>query len=664
MNTTLRRLLVIGLLGLVPVLTGTGLAQAASGNNTYFVNAATGGSPSCAGAANNAAVQFARIGAAVSCVDGDGTTAATPDTITIAGGIYNEHDLDVNGDVSITGQAGSTIIDAQHLGRAMTVESGVTVSISGLTIKNGNATAVGGFGGGIDNRGTLWISTSTLLGNSNSRCAHNGGAILNENGGTMHIATSTLSDNSAPGGSGGAIENVGMMSIDASLLSGNSAHGGGNSGAILNLGQGTLSITNSTVSGNSADFTSGGINNAGTLTITNSTLSGNSVAAQGNGALVNGGTLKVGSSIIANSPSGGNCSNNGAFTDLGYNLSDDSSCGFSAAKGDRTNTNPQLGGLQDNAGPTWTMSLAPSSPAIDWIPAGQSGCPASGRTTDQRGMGYARPDAAETNCDIGAYEYQDSVTTTISLSPAQPSGHNGWYIGPVTVTVGATDPDNAASTLTTHCVLDPTTIPTSFAALPSGSCLYAAIGGKAVSTNGKHTLYAGSEDLTDNVESPVRSTVFQIDSTPPTITYTGNTGPYTVDRQVTIFCNAADQPGLSGVDPTTNTCQTISGPAYTFAIGTNTFSAQAYDYAGNKGTGQTSFVVKVTTTSLCTLTERFESTATAAIAPCQLLRRIAVTTGPPRTVLITEYQNLVKAQSGHTLAAAKAGILAGLAGHL
>ena len=84
MRTT-RRLLVLGLVGLVPVLARTRVARAAGGN-TYYVNQVTGvfPNPACASAANNPAAPFGDIGVALACVNGDGTTSATPDTINVA----------------------------------------------------------------------------------------------------------------------------------------------------------------------------------------------------------------------------------------------------------------------------------------------------------------------------------------------------------------------------------------------------------------------------------------------------------------------------------------------------------------------------------------------------------------------------------------------------
>jgi hypothetical protein len=178
--------------------------------------------------------------------------------------------------------------------------------------------------------------------------------------------------------------------------------------------------------------------------------------------------------------------------------------------------------------------------------------------------------------------------------------------------------------------------------------------------------------LIATINFPKQDAAVQIYAVDPTtglptgspLTYAGNTSPYTVDQSVSITCTAADQPGLSGLDPATNTCRSISGPAYALALGTITFAAQASDYAGNAGTGATSVSVTVTPPALCTLTERFERPATAAVVPCQLLNWIAVTSGTTRTALLRLYQTLIGAQSGHSLTAGQVTILVRLAGAL
>jgi hypothetical protein len=115
------------------------------------------------------------------------------------------------------------------------------------------------------------------------------------------------------------------------------------------------------------------------------------------------------STILATSGSGGNCS--GTITDAGYNISDDLSCGFSAT-GSHDSTDPKLdpAGLSNNGGPTETIALLDGSPAIDAIPLADCTDQASLPNpiiTDQRL--FPRPDAGEANCDIGAYESQDSA---------------------------------------------------------------------------------------------------------------------------------------------------------------------------------------------------------------------------------------------------------------
>jgi hypothetical protein len=93
------------------------------------------------------------------------------------------------------------------------------------------------------------------------------------------------------------------------------------------------------------------------------------------------------------------------MTSHGYNLSSDNTCNFNNS-GDRNSTDPLLGPLQSNGGPTQTIPLLAGSPAID---AGNpSGCKDSqGRllTTDQRGK--PRPNKEDASgCDMGAYEKQ------------------------------------------------------------------------------------------------------------------------------------------------------------------------------------------------------------------------------------------------------------------
>ena len=58
---------------------------------------------------------------------------------------------------------------------------------------------------------------------------------------------------------------------------------------------------------------------------------------------------------------GENIVNNGAATSHGYNLSNDDGGGVLTATGDQINTDPMLGPLQDNGGPTFTHALLPAA---------------------------------------------------------------------------------------------------------------------------------------------------------------------------------------------------------------------------------------------------------------------------------------------------------------
>ena len=134
------------------------------------------------------------------------------------------------------------------------------------------------------------------------------------------------------------------------------------------------------------------------MTILNSTFSGNSAQNSGGGIINDVGTVTLGSTILSDSTSGGNCS--GAITDGGYNIDDGTTCAFSADNDSLPDTDPRLAStLAYNGGPTKTIALLRGSPALNAIPEAVNGC-ATEITTEQRGL--KRPQG--TKCDIGAFE--------------------------------------------------------------------------------------------------------------------------------------------------------------------------------------------------------------------------------------------------------------------
>ena len=256
----------------------------------------------------------------------------------------------------------------------------------------------GAQGGAIYNLDSIAVVTDSEFSKNSGQ--DSGGAIENGNG-TLTVAGNTFSANSVQG-FGGAIESVGnsSLTVAGSTFSANSASG--HRGGAICLRGGTLTVTNSTFSGNSADQGGALWSLDTSLNIADSTFSGN-LATTAGGAIFNSlGKATVTASIISDSTSGGNCQGSG-ITDGGYNLTDsDGNCGLSGLT-DIRNTDPQVEPLAHNGGPTQTMALNPASPAIDKIPVSSGDCP----KTDQRGV--SRLDNSESACDIGAYEYVDTV---------------------------------------------------------------------------------------------------------------------------------------------------------------------------------------------------------------------------------------------------------------
>jgi hypothetical protein len=255
------------------------------------------------------------------------------------------------------------------------VTSDITVEGGGFSIqRNAGAPAFRFFA--VAPSETLTLNDVKLQNGSSFR----GGAIGNY--GIVILNNSTVSDNSAPENIAGAIWNRGTLALTNSTVSDNTAHSSG--GAIFN--EGTATLTNSTVSGNSAPFGGGIFNSNGTLTLANSTMSGNSAVYAG--SVYSPAPWTATNSIIANSPSGGNCI--GIANDNGNNLADDASCGAGFAL-----ITPGVdfdATLADNGGPTLTHALLPGSVAID----ATGDC---GLDTDQRGV--PRDDGA---CDSGSFE--------------------------------------------------------------------------------------------------------------------------------------------------------------------------------------------------------------------------------------------------------------------
>jgi hypothetical protein len=224
------------------------------------------------------------------------------------------------------------------------------------------------------------------------------GAGIFVNQGTVSLTSSTLVGNTSSVAGAAMFGNAGAIRITDSTISGNVVEAGGGSGGGIVVNGGMLTVTNSTFSGNAAP-TAGGIwtGTGGTTTLIHSTFSNNSGSFSN--ILNSVGTTEIRATVLERGPTGINCS--GAITSLGSNVSDDASCGLGASGDQEVGEGEiRLGPLADNGGPTSTHALQSSSPAIDAV---LGACNVS---DDQRG--FSRPVDGDSNgstiCDSGSFE--------------------------------------------------------------------------------------------------------------------------------------------------------------------------------------------------------------------------------------------------------------------
>jgi len=256
------------------------------------------------------------------------------------------------------------------------------------------------------------VNTVTITGPGAATLAVSGGnmfRVFDVTAGTVTISDLTIRNGSSATGAGLRFAFGSIGSITDSTIRNNTGDG--------ILSNGTLSLTRSTVSGNAAG--SSGIHALGVATqIVNSTISSNlgngilvgaaagltmlysTVTANTGAGLSNEGTATVNSTIFSANTLG-NCTGAQAVTSTGYNLEDADDCLFTNT-GDQTNTNPRLGPLENNGGPTFTHALTAGISSSLAIDAGDPAPCGTTLVTDQRGV--ARPDSSGA-CDIGAYEW-------------------------------------------------------------------------------------------------------------------------------------------------------------------------------------------------------------------------------------------------------------------
>ncbi len=247
------------------------------------------------------------IGCSYSSIQDAATNGPENTPMTIAPETFTET-VEITRSISLVGAgSGSTIIDGQAAGTVILVNSGPAVTISGVTIQNGDTTNPFGGGGLLNESGTVILTNAVVQ----SNLAFDGGGISNK--GTMIVDNVTVYKNVADevianisvceDCAGGGILNSGVMTVTASTIYNNTANFGG---GIENAFTGTLvgddvEVYHNIVSNNvdASNSFGGGIENVGIMTFTNTIVRDNT--APFGGGIYNEGTFSIsGSDLYGN----------------------------------------------------------------------------------------------------------------------------------------------------------------------------------------------------------------------------------------------------------------------------------------------------------------------------------------------------------------------------
>jgi predicted outer membrane repeat protein len=257
----------------------------------YSVPLAAAAQPKCL-------VVNARSGQSYGTLQEAVVAASAEDALKVKGTCYGTTRISKN--LTIVGKrgygSGQATLDGAKAGSVVTVERGVTVAITRLTITGGSGSpepyTSSIVGGGITNFGSLTLTDSTVSGNAafEDTGGGKGGGIFN--GGEYSPAASlTITDSTVSGNEthylGGGIGNEGgAVTLNDSTVSRNTARQEG--GGIAQVFRGRLTITDSTVADNTAVAVILGLGGGiavieGSLTLTNSTVRGNAASLGGGG---------------------------------------------------------------------------------------------------------------------------------------------------------------------------------------------------------------------------------------------------------------------------------------------------------------------------------------------------------------------------------------------
>lgn len=269
--------------------------------------------------------------------------------------------------------------------------------------------------------GGIWVGSNAFV-IHRSKLTDN---VAGQTGGGLHAAVGTdgfevqyaeLARNRAAEGGGMALDAPGEVQRAALVANEATVRGGG----LLDVAGGFLRY--STVAQNVAPQGAGIWADAPQTLLDSDTIAEN----EGDGVYNQSGVF-LENTLLARNP-GGSCT--GLAPNFGaFNLEDGSSCGFAPTPTGPNfpDTDPALGPLADNGGPTPTMALASGSPAIDVVTSEiRTNCQ---NMRDQRGHPRGRPRSVNASnedvylCDIGAFERTppfvvDSLADAVDADPA------------------------------------------------------------------------------------------------------------------------------------------------------------------------------------------------------------------------------------------------------
>jgi len=424
---------------------------------------------------------------------------------------------------------GGNVISGNNYGIVIDAASSTTVLGNDIGTDSTGALPLGNGGLGITVDGAPTTIGGLGIGQGNTIDFNGGGGLEIDGTGDVSIMDSTVYDNTGSGG----ITNYATLSIYNSTVTGNSA--GPDGSGIYN--RGSLSVYNSTITLNSAELNGGGIDNvSGTVYLANTIVSKNG-----------GGDIEG----TVNSSSANNLIRNGDNLVGITNGTNGNQIGTDASP-----INPLLGALANNGGTTETLLPSAGSPAIN---AGSNSLVPVSLTTDQRG----EPRIAFGTVDIGAVEVQPgtlAATTklTKSTTGAIKYGQNVSF----TATVAKTGGSTASPTGTVNFMDGANLLGTG--ALSGGVATFTTTT-LPVGSNSITAVYGGDINFATSTSNALSQTVTQSATT--TALTKSTTGAITFGQSVTLTVKlAAVSPGAG--TPT----GTVTFMDYSDILGSGTLS--------------------------------------------------------------------------------------------